>query len=271
MKVFILALCLLLPAHATRAQAGQSAPSVSPQARQPTTARTAGLDEAEKLNESVVKFYAEGKYKEALPLAERVLALYEKAVGDEHVLIGNALNNLAVIRLALKDFGKAEPILERILARREKEQTQTSATTMSMLVAYGCLATVRGAKKRSQTQPVINRINAILLEDASLVGGQTPPEKPGGDSAADFFFIKAAPSYPREALSRRLQGGVLLMVEIDERGKIVSAEPLPCWMEQNLLAKAALDAALSSQAKPVLIGCKPIKVKLLVSYYFVIK
>ena len=39
------------------------------------------LEEAKRLNEQVLQLYEQGRYKEAIPLAERALAIRENALG----------------------------------------------------------------------------------------------------------------------------------------------------------------------------------------------
>ena len=46
--------------------------------RRAAAGQTQELDEAERLKGQYTKLYKEGKYDEAIPLAERVLATYEK-------------------------------------------------------------------------------------------------------------------------------------------------------------------------------------------------
>src|SRR4028119_444269 len=113
MKKLILTLFVCLIPHASYAQ------TVSPTPPAPVqNGATSQVEEAAKLSASVTQLYAARNYKEALPLAERVLALLEKGSTEEDPLVGNALNNLAVLYLELKDSKKAQPILERILTRR---------------------------------------------------------------------------------------------------------------------------------------------------------
>ncbi|MBR8841249.1 MAG: hypothetical protein DSM106950_46785, partial [Stigonema ocellatum SAG 48.90 = DSM 106950] len=42
----------------------------------------AALEEAERLNQQIVQLYKEGKYSTAIPLAERLLAIREKILGQ---------------------------------------------------------------------------------------------------------------------------------------------------------------------------------------------
>lgn len=228
------------------------------------------MEEAEKLNASVSQLYAAGNYKEALPLARRVLALCEAVRGDEDPLVGSALNNLALIHIELKDFGKVEPILERILARSEKLKIATSPTTGSLLISYGCLMRAKGVAKHKQVHETVKRINSIVMRDAVLAVGLPLPDDLS-ELNARLVSPKPRPHYPAAALSGRLQGIVLVWIETDETGKITRAEPLPCWGTQKLLADAATEAARAARFEPVLIDGKPIRLKGITTYSFVIQ
>jgi hypothetical protein len=49
-----------------------------------------GIEGAANLNRQVIKFYNEGRYKEAIPIAERALAMREKALwgASTRILVG---------------------------------------------------------------------------------------------------------------------------------------------------------------------------------------
>lgn len=245
-------------------------PTPAPFQNRTATLQEAELEEAEKLNASVAQLYAAGNYKEALPMAERVLALCEKVRREEDPLVGTALNNLAAIYIELKEFRKVEPILERILARREKQKTATSPMTLGMLVSYGCLVSAKHTNRRSQEHDVIKRINSIFLLDAVHAAGLPLPEDLSVLKTA-VVFTKPQPLYPRPARDKRLQGTVLVWGEADETGKIVRAEALPCWKGQQWLTAAAVDAVRAARFKPIVISGKPLKLKVITTYSFIIE
>src|SRR5262249_5251766 len=66
------------------------------------------LGEATRLNEWVEKLYGEGKFGEAVPVAERALALREKALEPMHPDVAQSLNNLAELYRAQGAYSKAE-------------------------------------------------------------------------------------------------------------------------------------------------------------------
>ena len=71
-------------------------------ARPPSSASDqAAIEEAKRLNTLEKKLYGEGKFQEAFPLMERILALREKALGPHHPDVAESLNNLAILYKAL--------------------------------------------------------------------------------------------------------------------------------------------------------------------------
>jgi tetratricopeptide (TPR) repeat protein len=86
-------------------------------AQSPSTASSSPgpLEEAAQLNQVVVRLNGEGKYREAVALAERALALREKALGPSHPDVATSLNNLAVLYQHQGAYAKAEPLLARAL------------------------------------------------------------------------------------------------------------------------------------------------------------
>jgi CHAT domain-containing protein/tetratricopeptide (TPR) repeat protein len=72
------------------------------------------------LNSQVVALNQAGRYGEALPIAQRVLALAEQLRGPDHPEVATCLNNLAELYRALGRYADAEPLYQRALAIWEK-------------------------------------------------------------------------------------------------------------------------------------------------------
>src|SRR5712671_2183846 len=85
---------------------------VSPLVAQPS--------EVEKLNQRVIELYQAGRYAEAITLAQRALAIREKALGDNHPVVATAQNSLALLYRNERRYADAEPLFKRSLAIREK-------------------------------------------------------------------------------------------------------------------------------------------------------
>ncbi|HZH32084.1 MAG TPA: TonB family protein [Pyrinomonadaceae bacterium] len=269
-RTLILAASLCLLSHALHAQAHGQTPAASGAntSDKSTSSRPSELQEADQISASVAQLYAAGKYKEALPLAERALALREKVLQDEDPLVGVALHNLAMLYIARGDAGKAEPLCERILARRVRGQSPTSEATLNVLAAYACIVSARGRIQVRDKPPLTERINNILLQDAIAATGLKLPASLEGVGAQ---VSKPPPQYPVEARSRRLQGSIFVVLEVDETGKVLSAEPLPCVPGLKVLGKAASEAARRSSFAPISIAGRPIRRKAFAIYNFVLR
>src|SRR2546423_2636566 len=73
-------------------------------------------DEASALNQKVIELYSAGKYAEAIALAQRALAIREKALGADHPDVATSLNNLALLYKNQGRYADAEPLYKRSLA-----------------------------------------------------------------------------------------------------------------------------------------------------------
>ena len=78
------------------------------------------LQKAEMLNAEVFRLTMEGKYREAIPDAERMLAVYERAVGPDHIYVTASLNTLAELYRAVGDYARTENLYQRILKIKER-------------------------------------------------------------------------------------------------------------------------------------------------------
>jgi len=78
------------------------------------------LAEAAELTARAVKLSGEGKYQEALPLAQRALELREKNLGREHPLVAASLMNLATLDGNVRNLDEARGLARRALSIYEK-------------------------------------------------------------------------------------------------------------------------------------------------------
>jgi CHAT domain-containing protein/Tfp pilus assembly protein PilF len=78
------------------------------------------LKEAERLHAQVMTALDAGKYDDALPLAQRVLAIRDKALGPDHPDVAASLGNLGAVYQGKGEYGQAEPLYQRALAISEK-------------------------------------------------------------------------------------------------------------------------------------------------------
>jgi CHAT domain-containing protein/Tfp pilus assembly protein PilF len=92
------------------------------------------------LNARIIELYQQGRYQEALPLAEKLVRLSEATLGPEHQDTATSLNNLAALYVSVGDYSRAEPLYQRALALREKvlgpEHSDTAATLNNLALLY---------------------------------------------------------------------------------------------------------------------------------------
>ena len=79
-------------------------------------------DEATELNKRVIELYNAGRYSDALPIAQRVLAIRERTFGRDHPSVATALNNLALLYASQGRYADAEPLDQRSLAIKEMKE-----------------------------------------------------------------------------------------------------------------------------------------------------
>ncbi len=102
----------------------------------PSLAPAQSADDADKLVNQYMQLYQEGRYAEAVRVAEKVLAARERLFGPDHPDTATTLNDLGLLYDTMGDYAKAEPLYRRSLAIREKAlgpKHPGTATTLNNL------------------------------------------------------------------------------------------------------------------------------------------
>jgi len=73
------------------------------------------LQQAQSLNEQMVKAYRQGKYPQAIELGKRALKIRQQVLGD-HPKTATSLNNLALLYNSMGNYARAEPLYLKALA-----------------------------------------------------------------------------------------------------------------------------------------------------------
>ena len=81
----------------------------------PSHSEEMSLERANALSKQVIKLYNQNKYAEAIPLAEMVLAINEKTLGNWRPEVAESLNYLGVLYKSLGNYTKAEYFYKRAL------------------------------------------------------------------------------------------------------------------------------------------------------------
>jgi MYXO-CTERM domain-containing protein len=125
----LLLLALIVPLWRACAQERGASPAED-------DAVTVVLEEWERLKAEVERLHREGRYREAIPLAEQAALLAENALGDDHPNVARCLNNLAALYWEQGLYGQAEPLLQRALGILEKtlgDQHPLVATSLNSI------------------------------------------------------------------------------------------------------------------------------------------
>jgi tetratricopeptide (TPR) repeat protein len=77
-------------------------------------------DDLEALNQRIVELFKQGKYQEAIPLAEKAVDITRRLRGPEHLDTAQSLSNLALLYDELGEYPKAEPFEQEALRIDQK-------------------------------------------------------------------------------------------------------------------------------------------------------
>ncbi|XWK87591.1 MAG: tetratricopeptide repeat protein [Phormidium sp.] len=202
----------------------------------PSTEQLDEVEEAKRLFQQVGQLYQQGKYSEAIPLAERIIAIFEKALGTEHPEITTFLNLLAILHQQQSNYAQAEPLYQRSLAISEKalgSQHPDVATILNNLAEM-----YRQMGNYTKAEPLYQRSLAIWEKALS-------PEHPNVaaslNNLAELYrqmgdYTKAEPLYQRSlAIREKVLGSEHSDVASSlnnlaelyrQMGKYTQAEPL---------------------------------------------
>ncbi|MFN0279345.1 MAG: tetratricopeptide repeat protein [Pyrinomonadaceae bacterium] len=231
-----------------------------------TNAQSQDIKEAEQLSAQVVQLYKSGKFDEALSLAERALALREKALGSESELVAAALRNLAEVQLAKKKTKEAEGTYDRYLSVLEKALGETNSNLIGALDRYVCLLV--NINKRPKALEIQRRLYKL---DNKFDFDDTVKTPVKSLEMAGLMIGKIVnmpkPDYLAEAKIAGVTGSVVFKVTVDEKGKVVAVKAL-CG--HPLLVKGAESSIQKAQYKPTIVSSHPVKVTGFAIYNFVL-
>ncbi len=194
------------------------------------------LRETEELNRQVVQLYNQGRYADAIPLAERALAIREKALGPEHPDVATSLSSLAELYRATGAYAKAELLHTRALAIDEKAYGPNHPEVAADLNNLAVLYKATGAYAKAE--PLYTR-SLTILEKA--LGPDHPNVAASLNNLAQLYqatgaYAKAEPLHTRSLAIREKALGPdhrdvatslsSLAVLYDASGAYDKAEPL---------------------------------------------
>lgn len=219
-------------------------------AQSPAVSQSSNEDDVESLKRRVISLYKQRKFDEALPLAQRVLALCEQAAGNDEIQVALAASNLAAIYYAKDDYARAKPLLERtanLYAQKPDVEPLMYSQTLQSLAALEILD-----KEYVKAESLYRR--AVMVEEKKL--GATHPnlalsflqlarltQLRGDNKQAKQLYGRALDAYeslPRpvsESIANTLEAYMCKMIEVNESkdrvaigdriGQILADPPVP--------------------------------------------
>jgi CHAT domain-containing protein/tetratricopeptide (TPR) repeat protein len=120
------------------------------------------LEQAETLFEQVLLLRDEGRYAEALAVAERVLAIHERLLGTEHPTTLTSRNAFAVTLYYVGRLDEAAEVLAEVLVSKEAVHGSDSPELVSALDTLGYIRGQRG--RFDEAEPLYRRALAIHMK-----------------------------------------------------------------------------------------------------------
>ena len=96
-------------------------------------------DDPYALDLQVSQLVEQGKYQEAIPIAQRALEATKSAWGQEHFVTAACLNTLGSLFMKIDEYAKAEPLLQEALRIRQKVLGVENPDTVESLNELGYL------------------------------------------------------------------------------------------------------------------------------------
>jgi CHAT domain-containing protein len=124
-----------------------------------SSAATQQTNKADELNKRVIELYNSGRYSDAIPIAQQVLAIREKTLGGDHPDVATALSDLALLYDIQGRYADAEPLYHRSLAIREKTLGREHPAVAGSLNNLAALYAGQG--RYAEAEPLYQRSLAI--------------------------------------------------------------------------------------------------------------
>ena len=243
-------------------------------------------------------YMARRDYDDAKKTFERLLVLQEEQGGPDDVKLASTLDRLAVLYNRDKKPAKAEELYQRALALREKTFGPEDVQVAETYYALGQFYRIRKefdkalnsyrrslaiyARNSGNTADGFERAstgfscvgyesgNRAILKELQVIRKQYAPAKPAPEADKilnGYAVVLAKPEYPVRAREQHLSGTVVVQVEIDEEGKVISAKDVCGGIPY--LGEASVKAALKSRFAPTTISGVPVKTKGVLQFNFI--
>jgi len=194
------------------------------------------LAEAARLDKQAFELRRQGQYAEAIPLVQRSLNIRETALGENHPLVAQSLNNLALLYQTQGNYVAAEPLYQRSLNIRETALGENHPDVAQSLNNLAALYQTQGNYVAAEPlyQRSLNIYETALGENHPLVAtslnnlaalyelqGNYVAAEPLYQRSLNIYETALGENHPDVATSLN---GLALLYQL--QGNYVAAEPL---------------------------------------------
>lgn len=118
--------------------------------------------EAQQLQQAVRRLESQGKYGEAIPLAQRALELWEKAIGSENSVVADSLDTLAILHSERGNYNQAESLFQRALAIYDKLENRRENLPVVARILNNLAGLYQNQGNYNQAEPLLKRALTIF-------------------------------------------------------------------------------------------------------------
>ena len=190
-------------------------------------AQPSAPSEVEQVDAEAGRLFGEGRLAEALPLAERSLALHERAHGPNHATVMAAARNLGMLRSMLGDVAGALPLYERVVSIASRLYGANSSEHAESLWYLGAILADAARSEEAEATllragSIVDRLGAraeplaagVALSLAQLYDAQTDSlrARPHAERALTILERIAGPEAPDTLQAMTLLGQIFIAV-----------------------------------------------------------
>jgi TonB family protein len=208
------------------------------------------------LDRLAVLYYRERSPDKAEHMYQRALTLRENAFGPDHVEVANSLFSLAHFYRLNGKYDLALNAYKRSLSIYGRRSAWNDPAFERARTGMSCVA------YETRNLSIFDEVKAIKEQVAPAMELPAPMDILNG-KALDL----PKPEYPSDARALRLSGTVVVQVEIDEKGKVLTAKDVCQGLP--FLTEASINSAMKARFSPTLLNGQPVKVKGVIQYRFI--
>ena len=197
----------------------------------------AQLAKAEQLSQQAWVLKEQGKYSEAISLAQEALRIRQEVLGEEHPDVANSLNNLALLYQLMGRYQQAEPLYNQALEMDRRllgeEHPDVAETLNNLALLYYFMG------RYSEAEPLLNQ---GLEMRRRLLGKEHP------DLAESLNYLALL----YQSMGRYEQAEPLLTQSLEMRRRLLGDEHLDLAESLHNLAGLYYSMGRYQQAEPLL-------------------